>query len=39
MVGQGQLQGIAVRRDWKKAEKQKQNKTGIKRRTPGGTYV
>ena len=26
MVGQGQLQGIAVRRDWKKAEKQKQNK-------------
>ena len=26
MVGQGQLQEIAVRRDWKKAEKQKQNK-------------
>ena len=28
-----------MRRDWKKAEKQKQNKTGIKRKTSGGTFV
>jgi hypothetical protein len=33
MVGQGQLQGIAVRRDWKKAEKQKQNKNRSQKQT------
>ena len=33
MGGQGQLQGIAVRRDWKKAEKQKQNKNRSQKQT------
>ena len=33
MWGQGQLQEIAVRRDWKKAEKQKQNKNRSQKQT------